>query len=695
MRKTLALLAALLSTIGCGENDETDSSTTTTTADGGGGSGGGAPLDVGAILPCPPGELELDDGACQPPGVPLDGCATGFTHDGDGGCDPIRPAAPCGSGELALLGETTCHPVAPCGSGTWGDIPVGPGTQYVNQSYSGGGNNGSQSQPWTTVQQAINAAASGAVVAVAAGTYAEDLVLNQPVALWGTCPAAVTVGTSGGWTGIQVTENASGSEVHRVAVTGGSTGITVQSAAALLDEIYVHDTSYDGIVAERGSGGAANVTLRRSLVERAGVGAIGTRASTLVVEDSVIRDTQPTAGGTFGRGFSIEPAGNPIVGSVVTIRRSVISNNREIGIGVIGSDVVIEDSLIEDTQGQLADGSRGFGIGAWQDSSSGLRSNLTVTGSVIQRCRFWGIAANDSALTVERTVVRDILPEESSNEFGFGIQLYGAAIGATERPTGTIKSSLIDTVHQVGLPVVGADATIETTIIRNVAPRATDGELGRGLSIEVSYDNLQAATATVRGLRVDTTREVGLVVVGSVADLDSVHVLGIRSRESDGIYGAGIAYATELLATMLPASGTVRRVVVEDCRAAGFAVAGGDVVATDLVVRDTGPQASNNDFGDGLVLSSYLVLVSDIVPTSLQLHRSSISNNARAGVGTFGATVSLQDSLVECNAINLVGEANDGDTFTLDDLGGNQCGCGGVDPGCHVLSSGLLPPMPF
>src|SRR5262245_24635684 len=70
---------------------------------------------------CTPPELALPDGSCIRPGIPPDGCAPGFVHDGEYGCDPILPAAPCPSGLMALAGETECRAVMACASGKWGD----------------------------------------------------------------------------------------------------------------------------------------------------------------------------------------------------------------------------------------------------------------------------------------------------------------------------------------------------------------------------------------------------------------------------------------------------------------------------------------------------------------------------------------------------------------------------------------------
>lgn len=53
----------------------------------------------------------LPDGRCIQPGVPPDGCPEGFVHDGAHGCLAVLPEAPCGPGQMAIPGETTCRPV--------------------------------------------------------------------------------------------------------------------------------------------------------------------------------------------------------------------------------------------------------------------------------------------------------------------------------------------------------------------------------------------------------------------------------------------------------------------------------------------------------------------------------------------------------------------------------------------------------
>jgi hypothetical protein len=152
---------------------------------------------------------------------------------------------------MAVPGDTACREVAPCGSGTWGDIPVEANTQFVDKAYAGGNSDGTLAHPWTTIQQGINAAAKGAIVAVAAGSYAEDVLIKyKPVRLWGRCPAMVEVAGAGVAPGvIQVFKKAAGgAEVRGIAVTGANTGIAVVGASSVvIEQVWVHDTGNWGV----------------------------------------------------------------------------------------------------------------------------------------------------------------------------------------------------------------------------------------------------------------------------------------------------------------------------------------------------------------------------------------------------------------------------------------------------------------
>src|SRR5689334_20183519 len=55
----------------------------------------GLPLDM---PPCAPGEALQGNGACQKAGIPPDACGEGFMPDGKDACEAILPPEPCPKG---------------------------------------------------------------------------------------------------------------------------------------------------------------------------------------------------------------------------------------------------------------------------------------------------------------------------------------------------------------------------------------------------------------------------------------------------------------------------------------------------------------------------------------------------------------------------------------------------------------------
>jgi hypothetical protein len=504
----LKLFVAACLLLACG--GETDAAAAT----GGAGGGGG----------CAAGERPLDDGACSAPGVAT--CGQGFEPDDAGGCHAVLPATPCMPGQIALPGDTTCRPIAPCGRGTWGEIPVDAQTEHVDPSFGGTPSDGSAAAPWTTIADALLAAAPGAVVALAAGDYDERIALgSQAVTVWGRCPEMVALrGDGSSQPAVGVTGSAP-VVVRGLALASSAAGFAIDGGTAELVELWIHDLDGIGVLV----GGGATARLRGSAVEDVvdtGVLVLGAEA---VLEDVVVRAVTPTSDGRFGRGVDVEGLGPR--GSLA-LRHAVVEQVREHGIYVSGSDAAIESTLVRDvTPGATTDPGRGINA---RGNASG-RAVVQVVGSVIERVRETGIYGNDADVTVDDTVVRDVALD-ASERFAFALSLHEIGPGAAPD---AVRRSLVLRTAGVAVAFFGASAEVESVLVRDTAP-LPNGLFGRGFVLQ---PNTGGTTGTL-GLRwssVIGSTDGGLVVFDSEAVVDGCLVDGVATNPADGSFGDGIA----------------------------------------------------------------------------------------------------------------------------------------------------------
>jgi hypothetical protein len=437
MTKALICVALALVLTACSDDE-----TAQPPVGGSGGEGGSACADEdwqyedGSCAPlpfspgCPPGSYELD-GSCAPAGVPPELCGIGFEPDGDGGCLAITPDMPCGDGMMAALGETTCRPVADCGQDEWGAIVTDSDTQFVDASYSGGANDGSQSAPWTSIQQGIDAAFDGATVAVAAGSYTGNIDIDgKSVRIWGRCPSMVElIGTS--QPAIFIRGGADGVELRSFALVNDGIAIMIASSQdVVFDEMWIHDggnraLQLDTLVAP------ASVTIRRSLIERASDVAVLSFGADVVLEDSEVRDTRPAQDDRFGRALALQVDPDSGLLSSGLVRSSILRNNRDVAIWAAAATLTIEDSWIVDTQPRLSDDTAGVGIGA--RAGDGVRSSVEVRSSIIERQHQAGAYALSSDIAFDGVVIRDIEPQLSNGEFGRGVTVELSEEGVRPR----------------------------------------------------------------------------------------------------------------------------------------------------------------------------------------------------------------------------------------------------------------------
>jgi len=646
-----------------------------------------AGVDAGAAAgprpsPCAPGELVLERGGCLPAGVPPEACGEGFAANDDRTCEPILPPAPCSAGTMAIPGDTSCRNVAPCTGAPWGGIPIDATTQFVDASYAGGGSIGTQAMPWTTVQAGVDAAAPGAIVAIAKGSYAEQVVVEtKPVRLWGSCPVEVEIAGIGATAAIAVGSGSDGTEIRALAVTGDAVGVSIHAEGVAVDRVWIHDTVSWGLMAED-LDGPASADVEGSLVETASGGQIRAFGATVDVDQSALRDSP------LGM-IAADDAATGVRGHL-TLRRSIVERARTFGVASKGGDVTVEESVVSDTLPDSTVEDLGIAIAALPGNDPAQRPSVTVRRSVVERCREFGLWLADADAELEATVVRDVSPAPDGT-VGMGIGLFSGAAAPAARPILTIRSSVVERGRTTGVAVIGADATVEATIVRDIESQASDGRYGRGISVEGEPTSGARGSLALRGSIVERSREVGLVVLGADAEVDGTAVRETRPQAADGQLGRGITVQAGGGATASKA--VIRTSLIEGSHELALAAVGANLSVEDTVVRATVGQMGTELFGDGIVASAVLSTGSPL-PTSVRLERCRVEGSSRAGVSNFGASITIAATVLQCNAIDLDGESFGDLAFAFEDLGGNVCGCAGETRPCIVLSTGLAAPEP-
>jgi len=568
-------------------------------------------------------------------GVPRGGCAPGFVHDdASSTCEPTLPVEPCPAGQLAVPGEGGCHPVAECGTDPYGELPAASEVVFVDGAYTGGANDGTRGHPFTTVVRALNAAKDGSVVAIAAGTYVEDLSIPPGVRVFGRCPSMVEVrgvpSLPDSWPIILKDR----SELHRVAVTSATPAVAVFGASgALLEQVWVHDVGNAGVVVQATTS-KASLTMRRSLIERAKKFGLVATAATVQVEASVVRGTALATGAKGGEGLVAQIDPDTRAPSVFGVRGSVIEGNASFGVLAIGSTVDLDGCVL---LANRAEGEGGVGGGAFAQAAveTGDPSTVSIKRSLLSGNEVQGVGVKRSTLLVERSVIRDTGGRTSDGIGGPGVQV-------TIDASATVLDSVLERNHHAGALLIGGRLVLEGVIVRDTAAILANGMLGIGVGAQFEPTEAAATSLTVRRSLVSRNAFAGIVVNGAVLTLEDSRVEDTRASATTAEFGDGITLATVRLGEGIwPARATLANVSIT-----GSARSGISVFAADLAMVGTAFRCNGIDL--------------DVEPRVL----------IRSGTlpGSLGA---------------------------IDEGSGNSCGCGDVVTTCKAQSAGLAPvPIP-
>jgi hypothetical protein len=417
-------------------------------------------------------------------------------------------------------------------------------------------------------------------------------------------------------------------ELHNLGVSGAYVGIRVLAGTdALVDRVWVHDTGERGFVLER-SDGSGSAIVRDSLIERARYGGVSVLGGTALIERVVVRDVRVRDDGKGGIGMPV--LRHPMGGNAkITIKSSIIDRASDAGVAINGADVSIENSWIHAVR---PNGKNNNGVGVARGPDVGKRGEgvVTIASTVIDDCRYAGISSATGELVVRNVTVRGILEDLARKNYGQGIYAFGGTL--------TIEDSDVEHVHHVGILAEGTEAKIARAFVSDVTPPSGNQESGVGIGALPGPRWTGSTTMLLSDSRVTKASLAGVLVVGSNATLRGVMVSDLTIRVSDSTYGDGI-----------------------------------------------------------VAMGATFTGATEVTPSTIDLSNVIVRNAARAGV-TVGASIAKLGSVtIECAAFPLsVGRRYEPDDvhvgdFSLEDLGGNRCGCGQTASKCVATPDDLTP----
>jgi hypothetical protein len=495
------------------------------------------PPALPVLTPCFDGFVETSNAsgvsACEPwPGGEPDECAPFEAHfPGRDGCERVG---------------TECPP---------GGFPAGlppTGVWYVRVGEMGG--DGSADAPFGRVSEAVAAASAGDTIAIAVGSYTEEVVVDRPVHLVGAC-AERTVLRSDDETLVAgvITVGATDVEIENLQLADSErTGIWIEGA----HEVSVHDVIIDGtkmigIDVERG----ASVDITRVAIH------------------DVTRTALAPVSGFFGRGVNVE------TGASVRIESAFIEGMAEFGILSLaeGTNVDVERVAVVGTSGR-EDGTGGVGLMALDGGQ------LAARGAVVLRAQEFGVAAINpgSSIVLEDSVVRQTRPQR-------GTSVAGRAFGLQSNALGSCARCLFEENHEAATFVNGGTATFTDLIVASTlsAPGAT----GRGFEVSTGAD------VTGERILVADAIETGVIAggAGTRLILRDLTIVDIAPFTGTGQVGRGVS-------VQVGAYVELERARISDVYEHGILVADGELAVTDLEVRRVRPAMNDEHFGRGIAV---------------------------------------------------------------------------------------------
>jgi hypothetical protein len=330
------------------------------------------------------------------------------------------------------------------------------------------------------------------------------------------------------------------------------------------------------------------------------------------------------------------------------------------GIENFGANVILKDLWISQTGGE--------GMVARAVTATGVPV-MRIEHSLVEQSTGAGIVGYGYDLTVDQSEVRYVSDSAREMGFGSGIVIHPnewlpalSTSDVAKRSRLVVGKSWIHDTSWAGILFEGANGAVTQSVISDTKESAQATSMGanvQGAGIVIRQElgrgitNSESEPVIVSETMVERALGVGIRVAFAHARLDSTLVRSTLAHSPAPCEGHGL----RLVSTAeRPASLSINHSVIEDSYQTGIHNLGGTLTMDSSIVRATHVDAcSGQSFGDGIgIYSQPSQPIQGSQPASLNLHRTLIEGNERAGIAGFQALVTLDVSHLQNNSMDLL-----------------------------------------
>jgi hypothetical protein len=336
-------------------------------------------------------------------------------------------------------------------------------------------------------------------------------------------------------------------------------------------------------------------------------------------------------------------------GGSVTLTRSLLERNQETQIALFGAAGSATDCVIRDGLPSQVSPAGSYGIAAYVDGS---RSDLHVRATTLERNGPLNISVVGSDATLEDTLVRDTLPDATCGAYGSAVSGYADPTSGQPADL-TLRSTLVERAHWAAVVLSGGTVRVGSSVVRDTLPQQSDGLGGVGVAVDFDSGTNAPTSLSMQGSLIERNEEAGVSVDGAAATIAASVIRNpsyVRVLQGTCVSaGSEVGHRGSL---------TVAQSVLSGCTGVAISAGNVDLVVDRTVVSDTTPVAGFMDYAVAVGLGD--PSQSNAGRPTLAMTRTLLARSVRSGVEMFWGVATLSQTWIRGVGAQVDGSYGDG-----------------------------------